>query len=33
VRYLTGSTTLVIGLHILLNLESVLETLVALGWL
>jgi membrane protease YdiL (CAAX protease family) len=33
VRYLSGSTTLVIALHILLNLESVMETLVVLGWL
>jgi uncharacterized protein len=32
VRLYSGSTTLVILLHILLNLESVLETVVALGW-
>ncbi len=32
VRLYSGSTTLVILLHMLLNLESVLETVVALGW-
>ena len=32
VRHLSGSTTLVILLHVLLNLESVLETLIVLGW-
>jgi hypothetical protein len=32
VRHLSGSTTLVILLHMLLNLESVVETLVVLGW-
>jgi uncharacterized protein len=32
VRYWSGSTTLVILLHMLLNLESVLETVFALGW-
>ena len=31
VRHFSGSTTLVILLHMLLNLESVLETLVVLG--
>jgi uncharacterized protein len=33
VRLYSGSTTLVILLHMLLNLESVVETVVALGWL
>jgi uncharacterized protein len=33
VRLVTGSTTLVILLHMLWNLESVVETLFALGWL
>ena len=33
VRLYSGSTTLVILLHMLLNLESVLETVVVLGWL
>ena len=33
VRLYSGSTTLVIVLHMLLNLESVVETVVALGWL
>lgn len=33
VRYFSGSTTLVIILHMLLNLESVVETVLALGWL
>ena len=32
VRLWSGSTTLVILLHMLLNLESVVETVVALGW-
>ena len=32
VRHYSGSTTLVILLHVLLNLESVLETVIALGW-
>jgi uncharacterized protein len=32
VRLYSGSTTLVILLHALLNLESVLETVVVLGW-
>lgn len=32
VRLLSGSTSLVILLHMLLNLESVMETVVALGW-
>jgi CAAX protease family protein len=32
VRYYSGSTTLVILLHVLLNLESLLETVIALGW-
>jgi uncharacterized protein len=32
VRLYSGSTTLVIVLHMLLNLESVAETVVALGW-
>src|SRR5258708_37113910 len=33
VRLYSGSTTLVILLHALLNLESVLETVVVLGWM
>ena len=33
VRLYSGSTTLVILLHMLLNLESVVETVVVLGWL
>jgi membrane protease YdiL (CAAX protease family) len=32
VRLYSGSTILVILLHALVNLESVLETVVALGW-
>jgi uncharacterized protein len=32
VRLWSGSTTLVILLHMLLNLESVVETVIALGW-
>ena len=32
VRHYSGSTTLVILLHVLLNFESVLETMIALGW-
>src|SRR5215475_737748 len=32
VRLYSGSTTLVIFLHMLLNLESVVETVFALGW-
>jgi uncharacterized protein len=32
VRHYSGSTTLVILLHMLLNLESVLETVAVLGW-
>jgi uncharacterized protein len=32
VRLVSGSTTLVIVLHMLWNLESVIETLFALGW-
>jgi uncharacterized protein len=32
VRLYSGSTLLVIGLHMLLNLESVAETVVVLGW-
>jgi uncharacterized protein len=32
VRHYSGSTTLVVLLHMLLNLESVIETLVVLGW-
>jgi membrane protease YdiL (CAAX protease family) len=32
VRLYSGSTTLVIVLHVLLNLESVVETVFALGW-
>ncbi len=32
VRLVSGSTTLVILLHVLLNLESVMETLIVLGW-
>jgi uncharacterized protein len=32
VRYFTGSTALTILLHMLLNIESVGETLLALGW-
>jgi len=32
VRHYSGSTTLVILLHVLLNFESVLETVIALGW-
>jgi len=31
-RFLSGSTTLVILLHMLLNLESVAETVFVLGW-
>ena len=33
VRLYSGSTTLVILLHMLLNFESVLETVIVLGWL
>jgi len=32
VRWRTGSTTLVILLHMLLNLESVVETVFVMGW-
>jgi membrane protease YdiL (CAAX protease family) len=32
IRFLSGSTTLVILLHVLLNLESVAETVIVLGW-
>ncbi len=32
VRWRTGSTTLVILLHMLLNLESVAETVIVMGW-
>jgi membrane protease YdiL (CAAX protease family) len=32
VRWRTGSTTLVILLHMLLNLESVVETAIVMGW-
>jgi membrane protease YdiL (CAAX protease family) len=32
VRWRTGSTTLVIVLHMLLNLESVVETMIVMGW-
>jgi membrane protease YdiL (CAAX protease family) len=32
VRHYSGSTSLVILLHVLLNLESVLETVIVLGW-
>jgi membrane protease YdiL (CAAX protease family) len=32
VRFYSGSTTLVIVLHMLLNLESVAETVIVLGW-
>ena len=32
-RFYSGSTTLVILLHMLLNLESVAETVIVLGWL
>jgi membrane protease YdiL (CAAX protease family) len=31
-RFYSGSTTLVIFLHMLLNLESVAETVIVLGW-
>jgi membrane protease YdiL (CAAX protease family) len=31
-RFYSGSTTLVILLHVLLNLESVAETVIVLGW-
>jgi membrane protease YdiL (CAAX protease family) len=31
-RWRTGSTTLVILLHMLLNLESVVETVIVMGW-
>ena len=31
-RWRTGSTTLVILLHMLLNLESVVETMIVMGW-
>ncbi len=33
VRWRTGSTTLVIAMHMLLNLESVVETMFVMGWL
>jgi len=33
IRLVSGSTTLVIVLHMLWNLESILETAVALGWM
>jgi uncharacterized protein len=32
IRFYAGSTTLVILLHVLLNLESVAETVIVLGW-
>jgi uncharacterized protein len=32
VRHYSGSTTLAVLLHVLLNLESVLETVIVLGW-
>jgi uncharacterized protein len=32
VRWRSGSTTLVILLHMLLNLESVAETIFVMGW-
>jgi uncharacterized protein len=32
VRWRTGSTTLVILMHMLLNLESVVETVIVMGW-
>lgn len=32
IRLVSGSTTLVILLHVLWNLESILETVLALGW-
>jgi membrane protease YdiL (CAAX protease family) len=32
VRWRTGSTTLVILMHVLLNLESVVETVIVMGW-
>jgi membrane protease YdiL (CAAX protease family) len=32
IRFYSGSTTLVILLHMLLNLESVAETVIVLGW-
>ncbi len=32
VRWRTGSTTLVILLHMLLNLESMVETVIVMGW-
>jgi uncharacterized protein len=32
VRLYSGSTTLVILLHVLLNAESVAETVIVLGW-
>jgi membrane protease YdiL (CAAX protease family) len=32
VRWRTGSTTLVILMHVLLNLESVVETVFVMGW-
>ena len=32
VRWRSGSTTLVILLHMLLNLESVVETVIVMGW-
>jgi membrane protease YdiL (CAAX protease family) len=32
VRWRTGSTTLAILMHVLLNLESVVETVFVMGW-
>jgi membrane protease YdiL (CAAX protease family) len=32
VRWRTGSTTLAIVMHVLLNLESVVETVIVMGW-
>jgi uncharacterized protein len=32
VRWRTGSTTLAILMHVLLNLESVVETVIVMGW-
>jgi len=32
IRLVSGSTTLVIVVHVLWNLESILETVIALGW-
>jgi uncharacterized protein len=33
VRWRTGSTTLAILMHVLLNLESVVETVIVMGWM